>query len=570
MKNYILTILSVVFINNVIFSQETQSYSFEEVNPIQNEMLNRSFKTYKIFTPDIEKISNLAEGSDQFRLNLLLGNQYNWNMYLQLNDMRAENYRSVMTTDRGEEDMISLRSITYKGNLENNENNFIRLNISRDGGMWGYVKQNNVFYFIEPLKNFIKNASPDKHILYKLTDVISNKAYSCSANTVLKEFNKLKAEAPPTNLLPGPGGCLTLELATDADFEYFSSFGNNTNNHIIGILNQVEGIYHNTFQINFTITFQNVYSTNNDPYTTTNAEALLNQFMGFWNTNPNRRFINRDLAHLWTGKDLDGNIIGIACVSVLCSNPNLSYGLSQKINGATNEACLSAHEIGHNFGGFHDDGQGCDGDGSIMCPNVQNALWFAQTEINRISNHISSTDGACMSYCCQTVHVQNPIMVNQYISTTQTLEGSSDILSGAQVTFRSENMVRLTSNFHAQNGSEFRAQNGSCLGNGPIIKTLTPVNTEKRIIQKDSKHLVVYPNPSSGTFKFEYSIDNPALISISIFDMYGQKTAQLIENSESLPGKYSIEYDGSKLSKGCYFYVLKVGNKRETGQIIKL
>ncbi|MFQ5806245.1 MAG: immunoglobulin domain-containing protein, partial [Phycisphaerae bacterium] len=76
----------------------------------------------------------------------------------------------------------------------------------------------------------------------------------------------------------------------------------------------------------------------------------------------------RDVAHLMTGKDLNGGVIGIAWLGVIC-NTSQGYGLSQSrfTGNFTNRVGLTAHEVGHNWDAVHCDG---DGDCFIMCSGL--------------------------------------------------------------------------------------------------------------------------------------------------------------------------------------------------------
>jgi hypothetical protein len=62
------------------------------------------------------------------------------------------------------------------------------------------------------------------------------------------------------------------------------------------------------------------------PYTSTDPNTLLDQFRVQWTTNHGN--VTRDIAHLFTGKELDGSVIGIAWLGVVC-NSSYGYGLVQ-------------------------------------------------------------------------------------------------------------------------------------------------------------------------------------------------------------------------------------------------
>ena len=145
-----------------------------------------------------------------------------------------------------------------------------------------------------------------------------------------------------------------VDLATEADFEYFTFFGSATaaNNEIISIMNQVEGIYNSQFGLQFTLVFQNVWATASDPYTTTDSSPALDQFTDYWNSNHGS--VSRDLAHMWTGKSFDGGTIGIAWQPGLdCPFAQNGYGMSERLSSSPAKFILTAHEIGHNFNAQH-------------------------------------------------------------------------------------------------------------------------------------------------------------------------------------------------------------------------
>ncbi|MGY8757528.1 MAG: zinc-dependent metalloprotease family protein, partial [Phycisphaerales bacterium] len=80
-----------------------------------------------------------------------------------------------------------------------------------------------------------------------------------------------------------------------------------------------------------------------DPYTATDAGTFLDQFRTEWNNNQGS--VQRDVAHLFTGKNLSGGTIGIAWLGVVCDN--YGYGLVESdccgSFGCTTD--LSAHEL---------------------------------------------------------------------------------------------------------------------------------------------------------------------------------------------------------------------------------
>ncbi len=69
-----------------------------------------------------------------------------------------------------------------------------------------------------------------------------------------------------------------------------------------------------------------------------------------------------------------------------------------------------------------------------------------------------------------------------------------------------------------------------------------------------------YPNPFNPSSTIQFGVPNPSKIQLEVFDILGRKVATLIDSEATQPGRYSIRFDGSKLSSGVYIYRLKVGN----------
>ncbi|HZL99522.1 MAG TPA: M12 family metallo-peptidase, partial [Planctomycetota bacterium] len=159
------------------------------------------------------------------------------------------------------------------------------------------------------------------------------------------------------------------EIACDADVEFYTKNASSiagTQTDIENVLNAVEAIYQADVGIVYTVTTIIVRTVESDPYSVTSPGSLLNQFSNHWNSNQGA--IPRDVAHLFTGKNLDGSTIGIAQLNVIC-NKSAAYGLSQsKYTGSMlYRAGLTAHELGHNWSAQH-----CNGasDCAIMCSGL--------------------------------------------------------------------------------------------------------------------------------------------------------------------------------------------------------
>jgi len=78
-----------------------------------------------------------------------------------------------------------------------------------------------------------------------------------------------------------------------------------------------------------------------------------------------------------------------------------------------------------------------------------------------------------------------------------------------------------------------------------------------------------YPNPFNPTTTIKYQIPEMSFVTLKIFDVLGRELTTLI-NQEKTIGSYEVEFDGSALTSGVYFYQLKAGDFISTKKMILL
>ena len=76
---------------------------------------------------------------------------------------------------------------------------------------------------------------------------------------------------------------------------------------------------------------------------------------------------------------------------------------------------------------------------------------------------------------------------------------------------------------------------------------------------------------NTGTFKrqWEYTVGSPQYVTLKVYDVLGNEVATLV-NEQKPAGSYTIEFDGSNLASGIYFYQLKAGDFNATKKLILL
>jgi spore germination protein YaaH len=107
-------------------------------------------------------------------------------------------------------------------------------------------------------------------------------------------------------------------------------------------------------------------------------------------------------------------------------------------------------------------------------------------------------------------------------------------------------------------------------------KFSTPTFVEEKIGVLSYHLFQNYPNPFNSTTKIKYEFPRSAsgtspfskggiggFVSLKVYDILGNEVATLV-NEEKPTGNYEVEFDGSKISSGIYFYMLKAGGNRFT------
>jgi photosystem II stability/assembly factor-like uncharacterized protein len=88
------------------------------------------------------------------------------------------------------------------------------------------------------------------------------------------------------------------------------------------------------------------------------------------------------------------------------------------------------------------------------------------------------------------------------------------------------------------------------------------IEVEVNILPTEFALMQNYPNPFNPTTKIKYAVPSSGVrlfVTLKIYDILGNEVTTLLNESKE-PGEYEIEFDGSKLSSGVYFYTLRAGD----------
>ena len=100
--------------------------------------------------------------------------------------------------------------------------------------------------------------------------------------------------------------------------------------------------------------------------------------------------------------------------------------------------------------------------------------------------------------------------------------------------------------------------------------TITGLDDEQSInVIKDFLLYQNYPNPFNSSTKIKYQVAKAVNVTLKVYDLLGREVAILV-NEEKKPGVYEVEFNGSGLSSGVYFYKLNAGDFTQTKKLMLL
>lgn len=227
-------------------------------------------------------------------------------------------------------------------------------------------------FWLQPLAGAVAGADPASYVLYETCDVVDH-GRSCGSELLAGNAQAVVPTVPAGG--PGTYGLEVAELGCDADYQYYLDWGSvaAVGNRIQSVINSMNLQYESEVSISHEITTILVRTTSSNPYTSSDPVTLLNQFRNEWQGNQGS--IQRDVAQLFTGKNVDGGTIGIAWLGGVCNS--FGYNLVESdFNG--NFSCatdLSSHELGHNWNADH-----CSCTSNTMNPWITCANTFSSSQ----------------------------------------------------------------------------------------------------------------------------------------------------------------------------------------------
>ena len=324
-----------------------------------------------------------------------------FNLDLERND------RLTDSLDASTKARVGAQIKAYRGRLMGNSASWVRINQIGDK-LSGMIWDGKEIFVIDPSEDIaaaaaIDNKQKSRPMIYRLKDATWNARCALEPNLrslsdydALLEELRSRAQTLPQGQgeLALPAAIKELSVAVVADPLFVQANSTDPQAAVVARMNVVDGIY--AGQVGVQLKLSSVLPLNaNGTLTSTAPSTLLGQF---GNYTAGGSFTNPGIAHLFTGRDLDGSTVGIAYLGSLCSS-RFSVGVSQMVGVGTVGALIAAHEIGHNFGAPHDNqsGSACASSpsGFIMNPSVSaSANTFSSCSLAQMAPTISAA--ACV------------------------------------------------------------------------------------------------------------------------------------------------------------------------------
>lgn len=91
-----------------------------------------------------------------------------------------------------------------------------------------------------------------------------------------------------------------------------------------------------------------------------------------------------------------------------------------------------------------------------------------------------------------------------------------------------------------------------------VGSAVTAVNTEE-VLPTEFALEQNYPNPFNPATAIEFSLAKAENVSLTVYNVLGQRVATLLDNQTMSVGTHSVQFDASQLSSGTYVYRLQAG-----------
>lgn len=341
-----------------------------------------------------------APAAGEQKPGLALARSLRFNAFGRRFDINLEDNRSLLGADQRA--LLGDRYQIYRGDIDGLANSWARLVIA-DGLPRGMLFDGAELWAIDVEGN--SSTGQDKPFMYRLSDLqIAPGTMSCAGMSAVEtgaELAKAVMSEVTANAAQGPGAVSEINIAVIADFEFTSDKGANTNAELLARMNNVDGIFSSQLGVQMNVNRIDTFAADDDPFTTLDSGELLDE-LSEYRSNTAEQNAN-GLSHLFTGRNLDTNTVGIAWTGALC-HPYFGASLTQATHNVPTDSLIAAHEFGHNFGAPHDgtSGSECESETGdfLMATSINGSDEFSSCSISQVQDDIAQASAgasACIT-----------------------------------------------------------------------------------------------------------------------------------------------------------------------------
>ncbi|KAM5306638.1 disintegrin and metalloproteinase domain-containing protein 28 isoform 2-T2 [Glossophaga mutica] len=268
-------------------------------------------------------------------------------------DLLAPGYTETHYNSSGKEVTTSpqiMDDCFYQGHIINA--NFSEASISTCRGLRGYFSQGDERYFIEPLSP--TNWDEQEHALFKHDPEAKTNA-TCGTDDLLWAHVAL----PATSLVKLNDRKVQEQkkyveyylVLDNGEFKKYNQDPEEIRNRVFEMVNYINMVY-KKLNTHVVLVGMEVWNEEDKIEITPNASFTLNNFCK-WRGSVLPRRRHHDIAQLITTTGFSGTTVGLAFMSTMCTAYSVGIIQDHSAN-ALSVAGTMAHEMGHNFGMFHD------------------------------------------------------------------------------------------------------------------------------------------------------------------------------------------------------------------------
>jgi uncharacterized repeat protein (TIGR01451 family) len=312
-----------------------------------------------------------------------------------------DNEQLTKDLPQAQRERLAVKLRIYRGRLAGNPQSWVRITQAA-GRMSGMIWDGKDVYLLDTsdeIADALPSASAKQtkphNVIFRLKDVVWKDA-QCALDPNAAPINDYRGlvQELQQQALALPVATREVSLAIVADTQFVQRNSLDPEAAVLARMNVVDGIFSEQVGVHLRVAEIRALSSNGT-LSATNPGTLLTQFSNYSSSGA---INNPGLAHLFTGRDMDGNVVGIAFLGSLCST-RAGTGVSQVTGTGTAGALIVAHEMGHNFGAPHDNqgGSACASTPGtfLMNPSINGSDQFSACSLSQIRPNVDAA--ACVT-----------------------------------------------------------------------------------------------------------------------------------------------------------------------------